>query len=750
MTRPTTRLLITASLTALTAPAYAQTGGVTGPAVAAADPGDTGIADIVVTAQRREERLQSVPIAITAIDGRGLEQAGIRDITRLETLTPGLTVGQTGSDSRPALRGVNTDNSRNAQADATVAFFLDGIYQSSNQQALQGFYDLARVEVQRGPQGTLYGRNSFGGNISLFSNLPTDRLEGSVRGEYGSFNRYRADGVFNVPLGDTLSLRFAGQYDKSDGYERNITPGGTRAGDIDDFNGRLSLRWRADDKTDIVVRGTVWTGNGAGAAAYEYKVQGIQVNAAGNQDIAGTVIVPINPRARQSDIASLPAAGVPVPTDPWTIDSNTPSTRKLRDYAGSIDVSRDLDFAKLKILGSYTDFDVKRTSDGDFTFANVRFNQQRSKNKTGTAEVQLASNAGSPFQYVVGAYYLNTKASEYFQQFRYTFNAFTDNVLTNFNTESAAVFGQASYQLTPDLRATGGIRYTDDRKSASGIDFANLTAGQPTVSPYASRHFRKVTWRGALDYQVTSDQLLYASVSSGFRSGGFNTFITAPAPLTFNPETVTAYEIGAKTRWLDGMLQINLSAFINDFKAIQNNGYDGNTNLTYTQNVGGRIARGVEAEIQIRPVREFQVYVTAAYLDAHYRAGAAAFDPINSNLISIAGNQSGFSPNWRVNTGISYDIAVGEGRVTPRVSTSFVSRYYATDFNAFIERQAAYTKTDVRLTYTAPKDRFTIEGFATNLENTASISGGEFGGRGAYFIAFAPPRQYGVAAGFKF
>ena len=748
MNRFTTLLLMTVSLSAIAAPAYAQIASVPTAAPAAAD--TSGISDIVVTAQRREERLQNVPIAITAIDARGLEQAGIRDITRLEVLTPGLTVGQTGSDSRPALRGVNTDNSRNAQADSTVAVFQDGIYQSSNQQALQGFYDLARVEVQRGPQGTLYGRNSFGGNISLVSNLPTDRFEGSIRGEYGTFNRYKITGVLNAPLGNTLSLRLAGQYDKSDGYVKNITPGGTRAGDINDFNGRLSLRWQPDAKTDVILRGTVWKGDGAGAAAYEYKVQGIQVNAAGAQDIDGTIVVPINPRARQSDIATLPANGVAVPTDPWTIDSNTPSTRKVRNYAGSIDISRDLDFAKVKVLVSYTDFDAMRTSDGDFTFANVRFNQQRSKNKTGTAEIQLASNAGSPFQYVIGAYYLNTKASEYFQQYRYTFGAFTDNVLTNFNTESYAVFGQASYQLMEQLRATAGVRYTDDLKSASGTDFANLTAGQPTSSPFASRHFRKTTWRGALDYQVTPDKLLYASVSTGFRSGGFNTFVTAPAPLTFNPETVTAYEIGAKTRWLDGTLQVNVSAFINDFSAIQNNGYDGNTNLTYTQNVGGRTAKGVEAEIQIRPIRELQVFFTAAYLDAHYKAGAAAFDPINANLISIAGKQSGFSPDWRVNAGISYDIAIGESKLTPRVSTSFVSRYYATDFNAFIERQGAYTKTDLRLTYTSPGDRFTVEGFVTNLENTASISGGEFGGRGAYFIAYAPPRQYGIAAGFKF
>ena len=737
-----TALLTTASVLAFNSPTRAQT--------APADETGGGLSDIVVTAQRREERLQNVPIAITAIDARGLEQSGIRDITRLEVLTPGLTVGQTGSDSRPAMRGVNTDNSRSAQADATIAFFLDGIYQSSNQEALQGFVDLARVEVQRGPQGTLYGRNSFGGNISLVSNLPTQKLEGSVRGEYGEFNRYKVTGVINAPLSGTLAVRAVGQYEKSDGYVGNLSPTGTRAGDVDDAYGRVSLRWKPDDRLDVILRGNVWQGNGNGASAYEYKVEGIQVNAAGNQDIAGTTIQYINPRARQSDIPTLPVAGVPVPRDPWTIAQDTPATRRIRNFAGSAEINYDLDFAGLKLIGSYNDFDAKRTSDGDFTEYRVRFNQQRSRNKTGTAEIQLASKAGSPLQYVVGAYYLNTKASEYFQQFRYTFNAFTDNVLTTYNTESYALFGQASYNLTPELRLTGGARYTDDLKSASGLDYANLTAGQPSVSPYTSRNFGRVTWRGAVDYQATPDKLLYASVSTGFRSGGFNTFVTSPAPLTFNPDTVTAYEIGAKTRWIDGTLQVNLSAFVNDFKAIQINGYDGNTNLTYTQNVGGRSAKGVEAEILIRPVRALQAFITASYLDAYYRQGAAAFDPVNAGLIAIAGKKSGFSPTWRINTGVSYDFELGGGKLTPRVQTSFVSQYFLTDFNAFIEKQSAYTKTDIRLTYTAPKERFTLEGFVTNLENGATKSGGEFGGRGAYFIAYAPPRQWGIAAGLKF
>ncbi len=752
MTRYKTGLLVAVSLSGLAVPALAQsTAGATAPATPAAEPAaDTpGIPDIVVTAQRREERLQTVPIAITAIDARGLEQAGIRDITRLEVLTPGLTVGQSGSDSRPALRGVNTDNSRQAQADATIAFFVDGIYQSSNQQALAGFLDLARVEVQRGPQGTLYGRNSFGGNISLVSNLPGNALEVSGRGEYSNFNHYRLTGVVSSPLSDTVGLRIAAQYDKSDGYVKNITPGGTRAGDVDDFTARATMRWQPSAQTDIILRGNIWRGRGAGGGAYEYKVQGIQVNAAGQQDINGRIVIPINPRANAGDIPGLPAAGVPVPTDPYTIAQDTPSTRRINNYWGSLEVNQQLDFAKLKVLASYNDFDAYRTSDGDFTQYNVRTNIQQSRNKTATAEMQLASLTTTPFQWIVGGYYLNTKAFEYFQQVRVQLGAIQDNLISNYNTESFAGFAQASYNLTDALRATGGVRYTSDKKTAFGQGFSGF--GPFTTYQPQSTTFGRATWRGALDYKIDSTKLLYASVSSGFRSGGRNIGVSGAAPESFAPETVTAYEVGAKTRWLDNSLQFNLSAFINNYDRIQINGYDANTNLTYTQNVGKRRAKGVEVEMMMRPAKGFEVGVTASYLDAHYLNGAAAFDPISGNLISIAGKQSGFSPNYRVGVSGSYTIDLnGNGTLTPRVQTSLVSSYYLTDFNAFIERQSSYTKTDARLTYAAPGDRFTIEGFITNIENTAVKSGGEFGGRGAYFIAFAPPRQYGVAAGFKF
>lgn len=749
---PTTRTTTAGEPTTGTVPdATQQQGSASGSAgttaAAGADRGAAGVPDIIVTAQRREERLQTVPIAITALNGQTLEQAGIRDITRLEVLTPGLTVGQSGSDSRPALRGVNTDNSRQASADAAVAFFVDGVYQSSNQQALMGFLDLARVEVQRGPQGTLYGRNSFGGNISLITNLPTHRFEGMARGEYGSFGRYRLEGVVNAPLGDTLALRVVGLREKSRGYVRNLSPTGSRAQDIDDWYGRAALRWQPNSQTDVILRGHVWHGNGHGGGAYEYKVEGISADPANpaNQSLDGQ-IVPINPRARASDIPGLPVLGVPVPTDPYIINQDTPATRRIRDYAGSLEINQDLGFAGFKFIGSVNDFDAVRTSDGDFTQYHVRFNLQQSRNKTQTAEAQLASHAGSPFQWVGGLYYLHTSAFEYFQQYRYTFGAFTDNIRTNFGTKSYAAYGQASYSLTDTLRVTGGIRYTSDHKTTSGNDIASSV-----VIPFARAKFNKVTWRGAVDYKIDGNKMLYASVSNGFRSGGFNPGISIPTLLTFGPETVVAYEVGAKTRWLDNRLQLNLAAFYNKYRKLQVVGFDTATNLVYTQNVGEKTAKGVEAELQYRPIQGLEIALTASYLDAYFNNGFA-IDPIFFDRnVNLAGKRAAMSPKVRLGGALSYAFELGGGvKVTPRIQSSYVSKYYLLDFNSLIERQRSFTKTDARLTLTGPGDRFTLEAFVNNIENKAVRSGGEYGGRGAFFIGYAPPRQYGVAVGVKF
>ncbi len=613
------RFLAGASLAAMAAAgaANAQTSAASASNTAAANqpvqssaaPTGSTVGEVIVTAQRREERLQNVPIAITALTSAQLEQANITDATRLEMLTPGLQVGASGSDSRPALRGVKTDNSRQAQADASVAYFIDGVYQAANQEALASFVDVARVEVLRGPQGTLFGRNSFGGAISITSNLPTNRFEGSLEAEGGNYGENRFQGIINIPVTDTLRFRFVALTDNNEGYVKNLDPAGSRAEDKNETFVRGTMKWDPLPRLDVVLRANYWSDGGHGGGTYEYKVQGIDADPAdpANQSIYGQE-VNINPRARAgdylaercgnctgplADLANYPN-GVPVPLNPWQINQDTPAKQRLEQYATTLELNYDLGFASLKSITAYNLFDVYRFGDSDFTQYALRTVEQISHNETTTQEIQLASKQTRPFQWIVGGFFLRENASENFQQFGVTpagQGAFGTGSYAVYDTNSYAAYAQASYNLTHQLRVTGGIRYTDDHKTTSGANFGpdandtpgvNVPVGQ--ITP-AQTDFHKVTYKAGVDYQITPDKLVYFTVSSGFRSGGFNTGLSpdlAAQFAIFAPETVTAYEIGAKTQWLDHRLQLNISAFDNEYRSLQIVGFDPTTLATYT------------------------------------------------------------------------------------------------------------------------------------------------------------------------
>jgi iron complex outermembrane receptor protein len=713
------------------------------------------LAEVIVTAQRRAEPLQTVPVAVTSISEDQLKQAGIQDLSRLAVLTPGLFVGQGGADSEPAMRGVRTVNSREAQADAAIAFFVDGVYQSSNQQAFAGFIDVSRVEVDRGPQGTLYGRNSFGGNINVFSNLPTHEFGGSVSALAGDFGEHGFQSVLNLPLVDTLAIRIAGMTNDSSGYIKNAGTGGN-LGDDDQRFFRVSALWTPSDRLTVIARTNYWAQDGHGDSSLEYKVSGTLVNPRQPYNADGTLNetiygVPIGLNPRVTSSTGIPAlagypAGVPVVPGPWTIDTNSEALEHLLQHATSLEVDYDVNFAVLKSISSYNSFSVFRSGDSDFTQYNVEKASQESPNETTTQELQLASKQTHPFQWIAGLYYLHTLASEIYQQYKFTIPGYTGNTNSIYNTLSYAGYAQGSYDLTTALRLTAGIRYTEDQKTAGGYDFLG---NAPIVG--GTKDFFRTTYHASLDYKLSGDAFLYASYSTGFRSGGYNAGLPASIPATFAPESVTAYEVGAKTRWLNDKLQVNVSAFDNRYSSLQIVGFDESTTLTYTENGGSADAKGVEVEVDAVPVPHLNVIGNVAYLDAKWKQ-LQTVNPITySGLFNGDGNQLAQSPENRVSLAVDYEFLLGPaGSITPRVSERYSSSFYLTDFNTPLDLQKAYTQTDLRLSWHNVANNLSIEGFVTNLGNTAIKSSGEFGGYGAYFVSYLPPKQFGGQVTYKF
>lgn len=526
----------------LASPAAAQTStSQEGAAPAAAEatnaaPSDE-VADIVVTAQRRGENLQDVPLAITAVTGEVLAQKNVTDVTRLQDLAPGLSVGRSGSDARPNIRGINTE-AIGANSDPRIAFYVDDIYQSRTSQALAAFVDLERVEVQRGPQGTLYGRNSFGGNIALYSATPKSTFSAGASLLYGRFDRVRGEAFVNLPLNEDFAIRVAGMAERMDGYVKN-TSTGSDLGDEEQGFIRGSLRYAPTGSgLEILLRASYWEQGGNGISAFGYKSLGTPYDPSLVRAPGGTITVGgrtltfpagfnggsafgqnsfINSRFRDGivDVTVNGVGvdlGVPIERDPYRINFDTVTVRDTRQSQFSGTLSYEFGPVTFRSITGYSDFYSLRSSDNDFSPFPVAVDFNKTDVQTFSQEVQLLSNdRSSPFQWIVGGYYYDDTIREIF---------FSDNNLNFFTTgsgplypggaigilptgsvsptrddafspvrlrtKSYAAFAQASYEIVDGLRVTGGIRYTSDKKNyAAGVTNGVLTPRPAGVTNFA-------------------------------------------------------------------------------------------------------------------------------------------------------------------------------------------------------------------------------------------------------------------------
>lgn len=840
-----------------------------------------GIAEIVVTAQRREENLQDVPVSVSAFSAEQLAARGTTDASRLEGMVPGFTFGRSGSDARPAMRGVRTENV-GVNGDTTIGFFVDGIYQSRASQATSGFVDIERVEVQRGPQGTLYGRNTFGGNISISSARPVlGAFKGGLDLTVGEDGRFRSDAFINAPLGDTVAIRLAGSYEKSDGWVKNINPLGNNLFDDDNRYFRATILFEPNDAFSASIKFDYSTRKGAGGSAFGYKLAGTYFDVASRQQLYNaTPVFGLNTRGGNRDGVNdaLPGGtstsdlGVPIaaPGDAYTIDTDQPTLLDLESKAWTGNLAYDLGGVTLKSITGYTDFGAIRTSDTDFSGNQVGIDFQDTRAKTFSQEVQLlSSDKGSKLTWVLGGYYFKDKLTGIFinQQLPRIIRNVTPNLNLAQNgggfydqqrakTESIAFYGQATYSLTDQLRFTAGIRYTEDTKNFA---FANANAilptsgtppvpqgtaitlatgpipdsafgvqGAPTNCTYTSiplprsgfqclaanttvltgatydtAKFKKTTWRLGIDYDISEDNLLYASVSTGFRSGGFNSG-QGPAALqpTFAPETVTAFEVGSKNRFADNTVQLNLAGFYNRYNALQEQRQvpQGGTTLSIIENSGKARAYGAEAELIWKPVRALEIGANLAWLDAKYteynqvpapfgtsilvtdasvttptivngvqiaaagqrRVFAPGYDcglisgtggvgqPAAAFGCDISGNSIPHSPKWTGAVFAGYEIDLGgAGTLTPFAMLTFSSSFYGQPFNSILEKQEGFSKLDLRLTW-AYNENFSIQAYVNNVTDKQTATRFVWGGGGALQASYAPPRQWGLRGSVRF
>jgi iron complex outermembrane receptor protein len=457
-------------------------------------------ADIVVTAQRREERLQDVPLSIVAVTGKELRDKDIRDITRLEQIVPGLRIGRSGDAARPAIRGVYTEAIQ-ATSDPRIGFYIDEIYQSRLQQTTAAFVDLERVEVQKGPQGTLFGRNSLGGNIALTSARPKDRFDAGGAALYGSYNRTKLEGFINLPIATGIALRVAGALDRHDPIYKSRVRKAASIGDLNYQFLRGSLRIAPpslDDRLEVIFRGSYYNRDDRGMGSFDAKNlgalvdpslirqpgQGVTFNGItyplpfgyNGGNYATGQLVPFSPVFRDGipDIGGADI-GIPIGGKYEVLFDFTSPTNKVRAKNGSAIINFDVtDDIRFRSLTGYTDFEYQNRADGDGGPIPFREFYFITTAKTLTQEFQLQSaNPASPLQYTVGAYYMDDKIGE----------------------GSGSVFSNSNYQTTtaaanglPVLFASGaGCGYVFLPTNAPSSCNLNNTVTNDTATPVKAR-----------------------------------------------------------------------------------------------------------------------------------------------------------------------------------------------------------------------------------------------------------------------
>ena len=758
-----TALMTATSLLCFSTSAWAQSA--PAPAAAPAAEDSSAVTDIVVTAQRREERLQDVPIAITAFNQAALTKGDVRDITRLEQFTPGLNFGQSGFDFKPAIRGAATTDVDTNSA-TPIGFYVDDIYQTLAVEASQPFVDVARVEVDRGPQGTLFGRNTSGGAIVVTNNLPGKDLEAGGTFTYGNYNRVQANAFVNVPLTDTLGVRIAGQYEDRDGYVKNVAVPGN-----DLFNRRSryirgTARWTPIDGLEVVLRGSYWHEGGTGALAYGYKNGGLLVDTAtGKGSLTGTPYffytkdvldgVPDIPGSAAC-AGSCRDIGVLSSSDPYAWQGQFKPSSKLELYATSAQLKYTTGNVFFRSITSYQKFKYSSNTGTSIGPTATTYSQRRDTS-TVTQELQVGGVQAKPFQWLVGFYYYRDRDEEEFQIFDpgYYCCGATLNP-----TDSYAGYAQGSYYISDKFRLTAGGRYTIDqrRQNAQSVFYTlpvtDPASTLPTSNGEQSTTFKRLTYRLGADYFMSPQNMLYASVATGFRSGGFNSAnLQNPAvPATFGPENVTAFEVGSKNRFADEHIQLNVSAFYNKFKNLQVPTTfplpaPSTSVASASLNAGAARAYGVEVEAVFKPVRDLTLNATASLIDAKYEdykflgAPSRFYPTVQQNL---SGNEIPNTPSQKFTVGAEYDIRIaGFGKITPQANALISSHYYNTAYNSVLDRQGAYATVDASLGWTSEDERFGVTGFVTNLGNKAVLNSAEFGST-TIITSYLQPRFYGI------
>ena len=685
---------------------------------AGADAG--GIEEIVVTAQKRVERLRDVPISITAQSGAELERRGVSDTRDLVSVVPGLTMQSVGATVQPSIRGVTTQLAEPG-SEVNIATYVDGVYRPDPSVGAYDLPDISRIEVSKGPQGTLFGRNATGGAIQIFTKDPEFTPTGNITLGYGNLDDRTAKGFLTGPvLADVVAVSLSGAYQKHDGYIRDLFLGG-KAGRLESKSVRGKVLVKPSETVKLLLSG--------------YYSDRFDENGQTFQPLNGNTL------ARVLD----PTAIIPIRKRETA--SNQRGEVSVKSRGISLKATIDLPFATLTSITAYDKLRSRIILDGDATSANIANYDVSGRNRNFTQEFNLASNSSGPVSWIAGANY-------YFDK-----NFFDPNVINpggvfivaGVTTRSYAAFGELSYKLTDRLSLTGGVRYTHEHRVADAV--FSFGAPPTTVPRLGVKNYNSVTPRGTVKYQVDDDSNVYFTYTQGFKSGVFNLFSLNPNAL--KPEKITAYELGYKTQ-VGRRYSLSAATFYYRYTDQQVNALT-NVNgipLTSVQNAASANIYGGEIDGSFAVTKEFSLRAGVSYLHARYDKFANASVQVPTGLggnRTIVIDASGFeeirSPELTVTLTANFEKEFDAGKFDSSVTLYHSDHYFLDTGNRV--RQPGYETLAAQASFSFAQTGLRVGVWGKNLTNADVFVSNLISDLGDP-VQYGTKRTYGVTVGYSF
>jgi iron complex outermembrane recepter protein len=728
------RLLLRVLITSFIVPA--------GTGVSAAQTADSGAAslqEIIVTAQKRPENVNSVPIVMTVLTNQDLVEAGINNTQQLEWVTPGLVFGNTNGFAQPYIRGIGTDLIGPGQ-DSPVGFYLDGVYLPWTPSLLQQFGDISRVEVLKGPQGTLYGRNTTGGAVNIITREPEQTFSADASVSAGNLGYAKATTYVTGGLSNDLSANFAGVYTIHNGFGDVLNTGG-HVDDLDQFGLRSKIKYEIDDSWDVLFGGD-----------YVHR-----------NDTSNCVCSAL----LGSDIPQPPGVGPTFrPRDTYTDIDRSPY-QTATDFGANLTVHGHLNWADFTAITGFREDYLVSVSDGDLTSLSVLAYQSHEGQQQFTQEFQFASYGSSPLQWLGGFYFLKANA------FEAPVNVWSGVPITDptnaallggrTRMSSYAAYGQASYQLPYGFKLIAGLRTSyEERKLTEQTNFATdlldpavrLAMGLPPID--ASKNWTTTKPKATLQWE-NPGQLLYASYSTAFKAGSYN-LISEGSPGPLQPEDIKAYEVGGKHElpFLNHS-HMDWAVFYYNYSNIQVNIQDpGVGGIAASQNAASSISRGVDLDLAVPIVRNLTASIGMEYLDARYESFPNAQVPniVNGVLatatpigyeksVDASGNRAERSPLLTSTAQLQWLLPIGTGHLSTTATYYHNSGFY---FDAGDEiQQKAYNLANLYVQYAPQGNRWSVAAWINNAFNATVVAGI---GTSPYVLAaqYVDPRLFGLSA----